>query len=342
MRDVIKRILRRFPLLYRQSILSPLSVTWAYRLFLDRNPESSAVVQEKLCGPIKDIPNLRRDMILSAEFARNNPDLAPFPLQTIVITQLSCGKRLFVDLGDSGVSCPIVRGQYESDLLNVLPNLLQPGSTALDIGANIGFFSIHLAHLLGTSGRVFAFEPIRELAALLKKSIEENHLEQQITVEVAAVGDHDGHADILCVHNARNQGASYLVDDAANSCPTSHELRRVPVMALDSYEFPGRVGFIKLDIEGAEPLCIRGSSKLLHRDRPIVMSEVHPVQLNCVSHTTPGAYLKQFVESDYRCFLHGKSGFAPVRPDDAVKEVVTVVAVPSENESAQRSLRGAA
>ena len=339
MKATVKRWLGRVPGFYRPNILSPRAVKWAYRLLLDRDPENRKVVSEKLHGPIRNVPDLRRDLILSAEFAGNNPDIAPFPLGTIVIAELSCGKRLYVDLGDGGVGGPIVRGTFESELLNILSALIEPGITALDIGANIGFFTIHLAHLLGPTGRVVAYEPIREAAALLNMSIRENHLENVVTLEETAVGDRKGHADILFVHNARNQGASYLVDDGPSMCATSHEVRRIPMRTLDACAFPGRVGFIKMDVEGAEPLCLRGADQLLQRDRPIIMTEVHPVQLNRVCRATAATFLNQFLQAGYRCYAPGRGGFTRLQAGDPVDDTLTLIAVPDEDERAQALLR---
>lgn len=331
LRGLVGRIARRTPYYYRPNVLTPWTVTWAYRLFLDRDPENNAVVHEKLRGPASTIADLRQELIYSGEFAEKNPDVAPFPLGTIVIKELSCGRRLYVDLGDTVIGARIARADYESGLVRLLPKLIEPGTTVLDVGANIGFFSIHMAHVVGANGRVVAFEPIAELAALLNKSIAENALNDVVTVETVAVGAQSGHAEILCVHNARNQGASYLASGDAAECRTSHEVRRVPMTALDDYRLAGRVSFIKLDVEGAEPLCIKGARTLLERDRPIVLTEVHPVQLRRVADASPNDYLGQLRSLDYRTFAVAGARFDELEPGARVERVITVLAVPSEH-----------
>jgi FkbM family methyltransferase len=339
LRTLARRLLARCPFFYRPGLLTAHAVTWAYRLFLDRNPEGRSVVRQKLRGPIAGIPDLRRDMILSAEFARKNPDLAPFPFGSVVIAELSCGKRLYVDLADGAIGAPIVRGEYETPLVAALPALVEPGTTALDVGANIGFFTMHLAAALGDGGRVVAFEPIRELAALLARSVAENRLEGVVTIEEAAAGASSGTAGILYVHRARNPGASYLVPSGTAACATSHEIRTVRMVALDDCAFPGRVSFIKLDIEGAEPLCVRGATRLLRRDRPVVLSEVHPVQLERVCGVAPGEYLATLCALDYRCLALGPSGWRALDSASPIAEVTTVLFAPRESRVADR-LRG--
>ncbi len=339
---LVKKILRRCLGTRPPAALSRDAVVWAYRLFLDRNPESSAVIEEKINGPVQNIPNLRSDMLLSAEFAEKNPHLAPFPANSIVIKELSCGRRLYVDLSDNVIGSQVVRDQYEPEFVEILPKLVSPGSTVLDIGANIGFFTMHLAHLVGQAGHVFAFEPIRELAALVAKSIAENQFQERVVLENAALGDHSGNTNILFVENARNHGASFLVEGDAAECATSHQLREVRMIALDDYPLQDRVSFIKMDIEGAEPMCIRGCVELLKKDRPVVMSEIHPEQLKKVSQASPRDFMSQFAELDYLCFGEDGERFKVLDVNDPITETITAFFVPRENESVQQVLRSKA
>jgi FkbM family methyltransferase len=188
-----------------------------------------------------------------------------------------------------------------------------------------------MAHVVGANGRVVAFEPIAELAESLKRSVAENALDDVVTIETSAVGAESGHAGILYVLNARNQGASYLVSGEASECRTPHEVRRVPMTALDDCRFAGRVSFIKLDVEGAEPLCIQGARALIERDRPVVLTEVHPVQLRRVADVLPNEYLGRLRSSEYRTFAFADARFDELRGDALVERVITVLAVPSEH-----------
>ena len=339
-RALAKKLLLRCPGIHHPTALTRDAVVWAYRLFLDREPESSAVIAEKINGPVQNIPNLRSDMLLSAEFAENNPHLAPFPANSIVIKELSCGRRLYVDLSDNVIGCQIVRDQYEPEFVEILPKLVSPGDTVLDIGANIGFFTMHLAHLVGETGQVFAFEPIQELATLVGRSIEENQFQDRIVLENAALGDHSGSTRILFVENARNHGASFLVEGDPAECATSHQLREVRMIALDDYPLKNRVSFIKMDIEGAEPMCIRGCVALLKEDRPVVMSEIHPGQLKKVSEASARDFVAQFTELDYLCFGENGQHFKVLDLNDPIGGSITAFFVPRENESAQQILRG--
>ncbi len=85
-------------------------------------------------------------------------------------------------------------GEHEPDLQQVLPRYLKPGMTVFDIGANIGFFAIAAANLVGPTGRVVAFEPNPAVVARLKENVELNGLADRVKIEQSAVGDFDGTA----------------------------------------------------------------------------------------------------------------------------------------------------
>src|SRR5438477_3574246 len=84
-------------------------VVWAYRLLLDRDPESEDVIGPKLDGS-RSTADLRRHLITSAEYQRKNPDFAQTNDRTIVIKELDAGVRLFIDLSDHVIGLSILRG----------------------------------------------------------------------------------------------------------------------------------------------------------------------------------------------------------------------------------------
>src|SRR6202008_592942 len=85
-------------------------VVWAYRILLDRDPESEDVIAPKLAGS-RDTAELRRHMMTSAEFQQKNRDYAHTNDRTIVLKEIAPGLRLFVDLADHVIGLNIVRGR---------------------------------------------------------------------------------------------------------------------------------------------------------------------------------------------------------------------------------------
>src|SRR5438128_10403159 len=87
-------------------------VVWAYRLLLDRDPESDDVIGPKLAGS-RDTRELRHHLITSAEFREKNPDFAHTNDPTVVIKEIAPGVRLFIDLSDHVIGLKLLRGQCE-------------------------------------------------------------------------------------------------------------------------------------------------------------------------------------------------------------------------------------
>jgi FkbM family methyltransferase len=304
-------------------------VVWAYRLLLDRDPESEDVIGPKLAGS-RDTRELRRHLMTSAEFQEKNRDYAHTNDRTIVITELGgpVNPRLFVDLADHVIGLSIVRGQYETGEAAFVCGLLEPGDTAIDVGAHIGFFAMQMAARVGPAGRVYAFEPFDANADLLERSVRENRFEDRIIVRRSAVGAAAGTATLTFPVETLNTGGAYLLRDG--TAPLAGNLRKtVPVVALDGLDLKRPVRLIKMDVEGAEPQVLEGARRILAEDRPAILSELHPTQLERASGTTAAGYLQSLTALGYRAhrFEAGKVG-APLNeaPADALVSVVLLPA----------------
>jgi FkbM family methyltransferase len=144
---------------------------------------------------------------------------------------------------------------------------LGEGDTALDIGANVGHYSCRMSELVGSTGRVIAFEPVpATFAALTGNANRFRH--RNVTLVNAAVGDRVGHVG-LSVPNVKD--GSYLAHvDPAGAI-------RCLVLAVDSLALPGPVKLVKIDAEGYEPNVLEGMTNLLRRDRPVVILERNKV-----------------------------------------------------------------
>jgi len=283
-------------------------IIWAYRLLLDREPESEAVITPKMQGYGSTV-ELRRDFMTSAEFAEKNGDLAQTNDRTIVIRPLESGLRIFADLADQAIGLNVIRGRFERAELAFACRAVAPGQVAVDCGAHIGLFALHMARQAGPGGHVHAFEPFPGNAELLELSVAENRFVDRVSVERAAVGEAAGTAEINFATHTFNSGGAFLLTAGAESLP-GHARLAVRVVALDSYPLRRPVSFIKLDIEGAELLALRGAERLLAEDRPALLCEIHYEQLARVSRTTPEQLFGYLAGFGYRA--HG------IDPDGAL------------------------
>jgi hypothetical protein len=89
----------------------------------------------------------------------------------------------------------------------------------------------------------------------------------------------------------------------------------VPLVSLDALELRRPVRFIKMDVEGAEPQVLRGAARILREDQPLILSELHPTQLERASGATAGEFLAQVAALGYRAHRleHGGSGRRSIR-----------------------------
>jgi len=166
-------------------------------------------------------------------------------------------------------------GEVERHLLDFVIRQLRPGFTMLDVGAHHGVFTLVVAHELrarGLRGRIHSFEPAPGNFALLEHNVRQNGLEDYVVLHPAAVANVIGEAELLGDEheNSGNTLAStgaFAIDRQASAIVA----RKVAVTTLDSL-LPSldTVHFIKMDIQGAEPLALAGAERILARDRPVL------------------------------------------------------------------------
>jgi FkbM family methyltransferase len=302
-------------------------VVWAYRILLDRDPESEATISAWLQA-FGTTEELRAGLMTSPEFRLKNPDSLPYTREkNVVIKEIDDGLRLFVDLSDLVVGLNIVRGCYEQSEVAFVRRTVKPGQTVLDLGANVGFFTMIMASLVGPSGMVYAFEPLRRVADLLEHSIAENGFEDRVRLERAAVGESSGAARLLFEEDTLNSGGSYIFGDGLG-IPPGHQLQDVSMIGLDDYAFRRPISFIKMDIEGAEPLALRGARSTLRTDRPTILSEINPVALERVSRCTATQFIAEARAHDYDCHILRNGRVADRIGDYPGPEVQSVVFLP--------------
>lgn len=166
-------------------------------------------------------------------------------------------------------------GAYEPELVSLFKRVLEPGMVALDVGANIGYFSALAAGLVGEAGMVHAFEPAPACFAQLKRNLAAFPWADASPV---AVADASGAACFHFSEKPSQTGWGSLLSDK-NAAMQETE---VPVITLDQWareQGIRRVDFIKMDVEGAEFRALQGAKQILNRHRPIVVAELNSVCL---------------------------------------------------------------
>lgn len=280
-------------------------VIWAYRLFLEREPESEQAIEQKLRS-VNSISELRSQFLASPEFQNRSGLVAAAPEGNVIIKEID-GVRLFIDLSDLHIGLNIVNGVYERDELDLIRRTVKQGQSVIDVGANIGFFTIMLADCVGPSGRVHAFEPLPRNFGLLEQSVAENDFQNRVTIECAAVGAEPGRMHLISPCRTNNWGGPYL-RTGNDLMPPGHEAREVVVVQLDRHSLRRPISFVKLDAEGAELMVLQGARSILQTDRPLVLAEMNPKQLQEVSRCSANDLIGEMASTGYVCNLLGTGG----------------------------------
>lgn len=190
----------------------------------------------------------------------------PKPLRVVV---LPGGSRLVVTLQDYSwrqlyfkLSRDLARGWlYEPETTRFFFRWLRSGDTFFDVGANVGYYTALAASLVGPTGRVHAFEPNADVAALLRQTIAINSF-KQVALNELAVSRDQGLISLYRPIDRSNTYESTTVPRAAIAL----ERLEVAATTLDRYverRQIDRVRLLKIDVEGGEPAVLAGADRLL-------------------------------------------------------------------------------
>ena len=159
---------------------------------------------------------------------------------------------------------------YQEDILNEFIVHVKPGSTVIDLGANIGQMTIALSKLVGNAGKVISVEPDPFLFYVLNKNIVKNK-------------SFNCHPYSICAWNSSEVELPYPDPDLSRFeslgsygiSPYAKTNRMLPAIALDDLNL-NNVSFIKMDIQGSELHALRGLQKTIAKCKPVVLVEYEP------------------------------------------------------------------
>jgi len=204
------------------------------------------------------------------------------------------GHKLFLDKLDSlGL---FLHRSYEEYETEIVKKIIKKGETVVDVGANIGYFTLIFAKLVGKNGKVFAFEPDPSNLDLLKKNIETNGYKNVILVN-KALSSKTGTTKLFL--SDINLGDHMIVDAKENRSSIE-----IDTITGDDYfsGFMEKINFIKMDIQGAETDSIIGMSSLLGKMTDVkIMIEFAPKKLKNFGHN-PIELLNILTENDFKLF----------------------------------------
>jgi FkbM family methyltransferase len=207
-------------------------------------------------------------------------------------------------------------GEFEPETVDAISRVLRPGMVAMDVGANIGYLSLVMASLVGSEGRVIAFEPSDWTFERLSRNVAINP-SLRIDAHRLAVGDHS--QDDVELRLPRG----YRLDGSDTSA-----LQTVGVTTIDEFVEKHsliQLDFLKSDTDGFEPAVMRGASETLRRFKPLVLFEVAPEALES-QNSSPDDLFGPLIEIGYTFFADSNLGIE-VEPKAVIAQIATGVSV---------------
>ncbi len=184
------------------------------------------------------------------------------------LTQLADGRPFFVTTRDVGITTWIILGgSWEVFVDTIICGVVRSGDHVLDAGANQGYYTVKMGHIVGATGRVDSFEPNSELLEILRSNVDINGLAGRVRVHPKALGASNGRATLSFTYANMGGGTLHGLDKV-----DKQEL--VAVVAGDDHLPPDTTfDFMKFDIEGLEPDAAAGLEKCIARSTmaPIVV-----------------------------------------------------------------------
>ncbi len=226
--------------------------------------------------PIVTVP--ARTMMAGARVAYHLVNVARGPWRQKQVEVSRGGFRWRLDLRE-GIDLSIyLLGSFEPSVTRSYRRLVSAGDVVLDIGANVGSHTLPLARAVGDSGQVFAFEPTGWAFSKLEANLALNpDLRSRVTAEQVMLVSTDESTLPAAIYS------SWPLSSAAEVHPlhrgrlmSTDEARAVTVDEYVARSVTGRVSFVKLDVDGAEPVVLAGAATTIARDRPAIMMEMAP------------------------------------------------------------------
>lgn len=198
------------------------------------------------------------------------------PRESLIWVQIEGGpsKGLWIQVNPR-TGQNVRKGLGEPEVQSALVQHLRPGMTFYDLGANIGFFSLMAARLVGPQGHVFSFEADPEIAARLRENLARNRF-PNARVEQRAVWSESSTVSFARVDpgTSPDRGLGHV----STGDLTSNTIR-VEAISLDQFAAENSApDFVKCDVEGAEREVFRGAAKLLAAKRPMLLVEMHSAE----------------------------------------------------------------
>lgn len=258
--------------------------------------------------------------------------------EPITWVRMHDGARLKVDLRSLTEFHAFYLKEYDPHLIALCKRLYHTDQLFLDVGANIGFYSIAIAAHIKTqkgSGKVLCFEPHPNNLRRLAENSAANNLDSLVVQFPIALSDHRGEA-LLELREDFEQLSETGNASIASTLELKNSFRKLKVQTAkldeilrDSSLAEEKISFIKVDIEGHEDFFLRGATHTLQTQRPILLLEVNKPFYRQRG-VSPNEVLLAALPENYLVFLPRKGKLEKIANFDVCKELDNVLLLPAE------------
>ncbi|HUS51485.1 MAG TPA: FkbM family methyltransferase [Candidatus Paceibacterota bacterium] len=216
------------------------------------------------------------------------------------------GSRMYINIREKDPSMRRTfqtyagRKIHEEATTNLFKKNVRKGDIVVDLGANLGYFTLLAAQLVGERGKVFSFEPEPKNYNYLVKNIELNGY-KNVSAFQKAISDRNGKTQLfICSYDTGHHTINSYEGIAAYSRGRSAEKKSIEIETLTLDDFlknkSNRVDIAKIDVEGAEFLAIKGMKNILEKSRDIkIFLEFFPLLLKQMG-SSPEELIKLLIE----------------------------------------------
>lgn len=167
--------------------------------------------------------------------------------------------------------------------LHNLKNIIKPGDTCVDIGANIGYYSVFMSKLAGANGKIYAVEPVGTFREVWQRNMDKNALKNYEMLPFALGAEEKSiKMGMPKVKGEIHHGMTKVLSDEKQECEQTFDVEmRVPDNLFRDVE---KIDFLKIDVEGYESVVFDNLRETLSKHSPLIQGEMggHENKLKCI------------------------------------------------------------
>lgn len=251
-------------------------------MYLDRNPQLRPYI-----APLRTFGEA---VLLGRQrnsFRKLHDFLSNVESGTVVVRVDGFNGKFEFDIRSHVLHRILVEKEYEPRLSEIVHQHLNPNRDVIDVGANVGLFTVLVARKLNKGRIALAIEPTPNALAILRSNIRRNSCEASVEIFEGVASDRTGEVDIYSVQGKEEYSSIGGVVHQSVSKDEEKVKFSVPSARLDDLVARRNLdpGLVKVDTEGAEYLVFSGADTILSKHRPLIVSELQDNLLSSLGHS---------------------------------------------------------